>query len=361
MQAYDKMTKAELIKVIKRLETKLRNRTTASQTESMILEHDRLVHDLQVHQVELETQNEELRRTHQLLEQSRDRYANLYDLAPIGYATLDGKGMIVEINLTGAAMLGKERARLIGMPFSLAVVKRDIQTFHNHLRRCKKSQEPVTTDLQLKTRQHDVIHAQLYSVMTPAATNQTPVYLTAIVDITDRKQAEEKLEHLSTHDSLTNLYNHAFFQTALARFERDRQFPMSIVMTDVDGLKQVNDKLGHDCGDELLCHVAQVLTASVRAEDIVARIGGDEFAILLPKTDAPAADKALTRVRDYLAIYNTAHPESSFTLSLGVATAGPGESLTKTLKQADVNMYREKQSRASETSRKESHDVLQND
>src|ERR1700722_16593706 len=86
-------------------------------------EFQRVVRKLQFHQQELEAQNEELRETQQLLEASRDRYADLYDLAPIGYATLDEKGHIYEINLTGAAILGQVRLRLWNTLFGRFVVE----------------------------------------------------------------------------------------------------------------------------------------------------------------------------------------------------------------------------------------------
>ena len=112
-------------------------------------EFQRVVHELRVHQEELEAQNEELRETQQLLEASRDRYADLYDFAPISYATLDGKGHIREINLTGATILGRERSRLLGTLFSVSVAKGDLSAFHGHLRQCQRGSGPVTTELTL--------------------------------------------------------------------------------------------------------------------------------------------------------------------------------------------------------------------
>lgn len=88
-------------------------------------ERDQLLQELQVQQEELEAQNQELRQAHQLLEESRNRYADLYDLGPIGYVTLNGQGLIQEINLPGAAVLGVERSRLIGLPFGLYVLRED--------------------------------------------------------------------------------------------------------------------------------------------------------------------------------------------------------------------------------------------
>src|ERR1039458_4190776 len=163
-------------------------------------EFQRVVHELHVHQEELEAQNEELRETQQLLEASRDRYADLYDFAPIGYATLDEKGHIREINLTGATILGRERSRLLGTLFSAAVVRDDLGAFHGHLRQCQQSSGPVTTELTLVVRDRDPVPVQLHSVPILDLIGHTRMYRTAITDITERKQAEKVLR--LAHDEL---------------------------------------------------------------------------------------------------------------------------------------------------------------
>jgi len=165
-------------------------------------EFQRIVHELQVHQEELEAQNEELRETQQLLEASRDRYADLYDFAPIGYATLDGKGHIREINLTGATILGRERSRLLGTLFSVVVTKSELNAFHGHLRQCQQNSEPVTTELSLVVHDRNPFIVQLHSVPIPDLIGQTTMYRTAITDITVRKQAEKVLQ--LAHDQLEN-------------------------------------------------------------------------------------------------------------------------------------------------------------
>lgn len=164
-------------------------------------------------------------------------------------------------------------------------------------------------------------------------------------DITDRRQAAEKLKYLSTHDALTGLYNRTFFEEETARLERGRQHPVCIVMADVDDLKVTNDRDGHAAGDDLLRRTAQVLNASFRAEDIIARIGGDEFVVLLPNADAAAAEQALTRVRKILHDHNAAHGGTRLRLSLGASTAEKGGALAEALKQADARMYQEKHGR----------------
>jgi diguanylate cyclase (GGDEF)-like protein len=153
------------------------------------------------------------------------------------------------------------------------------------------------------------------------------------------------LRHLSTHDTLTGLYNRGFLMEEMARLERGRVFPVSIVMADIDHLKELNDHHGHAAGDELLKRVAQVLTAAFRSEDVVARLGGDEFAVLLPGADASAANDSLQRVRQAVQENNAAHPETPIYLSLGLSTAEKTDSLADVLKEADEFMYLEKRRR----------------
>jgi diguanylate cyclase (GGDEF)-like protein len=161
-------------------------------------------------------------------------------------------------------------------------------------------------------------------------------------DITERKQAEAKFKHLSTHDSLTGLYNRAFFDAEMKRLERGRQFPISIVRVDVDNLKNVNDGKGHQAEDKLLKRVAQVLFKSFRGDDIVARIGRDEFAMLLQNVDENTADETIKRVRENLQEYNNNESGPAIRLSIGAGTAKKKAGLNSALKQADEFIYLEK-------------------
>jgi len=161
-------------------------------------------------------------------------------------------------------------------------------------------------------------------------------------DITERKQAETKLKHLSTHDSLTGLFHRTFFDAEMKRLERGRQFPISIVRVDVDNLKNENDVKGHQAVDKLLKRVAQVLFRSFRGDDIVARIGRDEFAILLPGVDENMADEIIKRIRVNLRKTNKKESEPTLRFFIGASTAKKRGGLNSVLKQADKFIYLEK-------------------
>jgi diguanylate cyclase (GGDEF)-like protein len=160
-------------------------------------------------------------------------------------------------------------------------------------------------------------------------------------DASERKLVEERLRHLSSHDLLTGLFNRNYFEEELERLQGGRQFPVSFIMADVDDLKVVNDTQGHKAGDELLMRAAVLFREVFRAEDVVARIGGDEFAVVLPETDEATVTEVSERIRSGIDAWNEAYP-IGIHLSLGSATAHSGDGIFEALKTADEQMYRDK-------------------
>ena len=181
---YERMTKAELIAALKALQS---SRPTEQSTDEL----QRKLHELQVHQIELEMQNRALLEAQQELEASRNAYADLYDFSPAGYLTLNDKGAIEAINLTGATMLGVVRSQLIGQPFFLYVAESDVERFWSHLRQCRQTDEKVTTELSLRLIDGESKVLELSSVAVHDAAENVTQHRTVLVDITTHRQAEE--------------------------------------------------------------------------------------------------------------------------------------------------------------------------
>lgn len=166
-------------------------------------------------------------------------------------------------------------------------------------------------------------------------------------NVTERRQTEQRLIYISFHDGLTGVYNRAYFEEELQRLQNRRTGPLAIAIVDVDGLKLVNDTWGHSVGDKLLIRAAQLLRRAVRQEDVVARIGGDEFAIILRNTEEPAVNKIFDRLHQELGKEEQqADPLPPLRLSFGYAFAiSPEISAVELYKTADNRMYQEKAKR----------------
>ena len=201
-------------------------------------------------------------------------------------------------------------------------------------------------------REEAAVLSRFADLASIALTNAT-LYTALQQELAERRKIEKKLRYMSYHDALTGLYNRTFFKREMGRFERSGKKPVAIILCDVDGLKLINDTLGHEQGDLLLDAVAGVIKASVRASDIVARIGGDEFAILLPDTDYKRVGTICNRIRSAVDVYNAGHLELPLSMSLGFAVSDESVAGTSTLnelfREADDNMYREKLHRSRHT------------
>ncbi len=163
----------------------------------------RLVHELEIHQIELEMQNAELRRAQEELELSRNEYAELYDFAPVGYFTIDADGLIEGVNLTGAHLLGIERGLLLKRPFvSFIEEAADREIFSKHIKEVVQKQAKQICDIRLKRKYGAAFYAQLHSMAKEKIDGKADYIGTTIIDITEHKKAEEKIEHLASFPEL---------------------------------------------------------------------------------------------------------------------------------------------------------------
>lgn len=186
------------------------------------------------------------------------------------------------------------------------------------------------------------INAHMQFAIMPGQEDDWAMALVSLTDITARKKAEAYLEYLGNHDVLTGLRNRTFFADEINRLERKEVWPVSVIMLDLNGLKFVNDELGHAAGDALLRRAGEVLGKTVDKPQIAARIGGDEFVLLLPDTDASAAHALHQRLHELTDLNNQFHQAPRLSFSVGVATCMTGERLEAAVNRADQQMYANK-------------------
>lgn len=178
-------------------------------------------------------------------------------------------------------------------------------------------------------------------MMTTILLNGKKVFHSLSRDISERKQMEHKLEYLSYHDQLTGLYNRRFFEEEISRLDEEESLPLTIIMADVNGLKLVNDSFGHAMGDELLKKVVEVMKKGCRKKDIIARLAGDEFVILLPKTDIYEAEQIVKNIKTLALKEKVGSVDIS--ISFGYETkSNKEEKILDILKKAEDHMYKKK-------------------
>lgn len=195
--------------------------------------------------------------------------------------------------------------------------------------------------------QYENFSAELGKYYRVSAYSPKPNQFAVIIDdITQYKLAEEKIRLLSYRDQLTGLYNRRYYEEAVAKIENDERYlPITLLMADVNGLKLVNDVFGHDYGDKLLCAVADILTQCAREEDVVARIGGDEFLVLLHNTDADTETTLCDQI--YALCGSTAFKlgdvDHKLSISVGIATkTSAAQSFSDVARDAENSMYKRK-------------------
>ncbi|MFZ3053176.1 MAG: EAL domain-containing protein [Sulfuricurvum sp.] len=308
----------------------------------------RILHELRVHQIELEMQNEELRQTQIELDAQRERYFDLYDLAPVGYCTLSEAGLILEANLTAAVLLGVSRNNLVGRLMSKFVHKEDQNNYYLYRKKFFKSDEKFSFELRLLRENNPPFWAHLVTI---AAKNSDNIFVVRLVmsDITEKKLYENELNRIAQYDALTNLPNRVLLSDRLSQGMAQSQrhgLPLGVVYLDLDGFKEVNDTHGHEVGDHVLITLSNQMKQTLREGDTIARIGGDEFVILL--LDLNTIEDAIPMIIRLLEA--TSKPLNvddlllQITASLGVTFYPQAQKIDTDLllRQADQAMYQAK-------------------
>jgi diguanylate cyclase (GGDEF)-like protein/PAS domain S-box-containing protein len=449
-------------------------------------DHQRVLQDLQLHKIELEIQNRDLMESQQALENARDRYADLYDFAPVGYLTLNKDGVIKNLNLTAAAMLGQERSRLIDKPLGFVMAPGMSRLLFDHLHKAFSSEQKVVCDFTLKVEKLKSPRFVRADSMVHKGSEDEMFCLMNLTDITERRRAEQAVldersylqhvidginepimvisldykvlrmnhaakqlaelqgldadnvccfelthqrrqpcsgeehgcplqvvlqtkrpckvihnhvsktaskrkyevtvsplfnddnevisvietshditkhlelldelkerelsyAHLAHHDTLTGLPNRLLFADRLSQaihVSHRNQTKLAVLFIDLDGFKEVNDSFDHGCGDEVLKAVADRFQAMFREDDTVARMGGDEFTVILRqiKNDSNVALIARKLLDTFQQPFTIQNHQIFLSASIGI-TIYPehGKTVDELVRNADTAMYRAKE------------------
>ena len=355
------------------------------------LENERLLHELQVHQVELEMQNEDLRNSRAMVEAGLKRYTELYDFSPLAYFTLDRSGTILQTNLAGAALLGVERARLSHRRLGTFVATQDLPFLDAFLGQVFDAQPALALELRLAGDHQPPRFVLIKATLAPDGLSCNAV----VADISAEREAKAKLQlaasvfsharegiviinpagkildvnaaftHITGYTldevkgqtpSLLNAGHqspafYADMDKTLARYgqwsgEMWNRRKNGEEYLDLDGFKEVNDKHRHNVGDDLLVALAQRMKSALREGDTLARIGGDEFvAILVDLERLQDAEPLLVRLLRAASIPvhlagNTLQVSASIGVTLYPEDTSDAEQL---LRHADQAMYQAKQ------------------
>jgi diguanylate cyclase (GGDEF)-like protein/PAS domain S-box-containing protein len=172
---------------------------------------------------------------------------------------------------------------------------------------------------------------------------QTTGVVIVFRDVSEKLEKQRQVEYLSFHDQLTGLYNRRYLEDSLIRLDTRRNLPLAVIVLDVNGLKLTNDAFGHEQGDLLLCKTAAALNKVMRSDDIICRSGGDEFTMLLPKTDLRTAEKIISRINEAAAQEEMRMIRVSVASGCAVKT-DENQQIADIVKEADSAMYRHKMS-----------------
>lgn len=286
--------------------------------------------------------NHSLNRTISELEAGEQRFRMITDNMVDLVSLTDLKGYMQYVSPSHETITGWKVRHIVGRCVFDSMHPDDVQAARKVYESAILSKQPGIATYRIKRADGD--YRWLETVGKPLLDGQGKVVsmITASRDIHERRQNEERIRYMAEHDTLTGIYNRSYFENQMQLLDEQLLVPVSLIICDIDGLKFVNDTLGHQAGDELLLTAAEIVSNAAPEESVVARIGGDELGILLPNYSAEPANYIADNIRKAIANHNASN---SNILSMSIGTAGrdtPDLSMAFVFKEANQQMDREK-------------------
>lgn len=317
---------------------------------------DELEDQVRVRTAELAKANEmlqadirERKHAEEALKESEAKYYDLYEKAPDMYYSFNlATGAIQECNETFLRTTGYRKEELIGRPIFDLFDADSVDDAKKSFQQVQATGEVRDAELRVRCKDGRIIDVSLNASAIRDKDGNIVCSRSIWRDITERKRNEEMIRALSITDQLTNLYNRRGFTTLVEqqlRVAERTKNDMLLLYADLDDLKKINDTLGHRSGDEAIVEASNVLKEVFRKMDIIARIGGDEFAVLAPEASLEHSEVIRHRLRNQIDIHNSREDRDyNLSLSIGMAYYDPStpSSLDELISRADSLMYEQK-------------------
>ncbi len=277
------------------------------------------------------------------LHESELKYQLSFKNSPDAYLIMSDK-VFVECNPAAEKMFGAKRNEIIGKSPQFFSPRLQPNGSSSSATAASHIEEALRKGDQTFEWLHQRVNGETFwvEVSLNALNVEGKKYIFAACrDITERKKAESELIFISYHDKLTGLYNRSYLEDRLKDFSSEDYYPLSVVMADLNGLKLVNDTYGHSVGDEMLKIAADIMKEGCREDDVIARWGGDEFLVLMPRCDGLRAGSITKKITELFR--KTVIRDIPLSISIGLVTVEyPSEDIADLIKEAENSMYKQK-------------------
>ena len=283
----------------------------------------------------------EKKETEEKLRNSEKKYRTYIENAADMILTVDGKGIITYVSPNCERICGFAPEELISRKVFDVFIHCENASDDKKGEKIRPLSDETSGDITMKLKHRDgSVHRYGITLSSTLDADGDLLTICNTRNIDERMEKEMKLRQMSLYDHLTAVPNKAFFDAMLERMQSNGQRPLTLLVCDMDRLKSINDMHGHASGDEALKVTAKLIQSSLRKVDFLARIGGDEFAVILPSTGQNEAEIIVGRIYDTFAEHNAQIDSLPVNISVGFSTVEEtGNSLKKALNDADMDMY----------------------